>query len=67
MQRFLKLLERSGYFNPWVDLTDQQRYDLLGAKFWREVSAMGFDVVTLKRQCWKMAGRPEADFTAELS
>lgn len=66
MRKFLDLLNKTGYFNAWVDMTDQERFDLLGWKFWAEVSVLGYDVVTLKSYCWKMAGRPESDFIQNL-
>jgi len=63
---FMSLLTKSGFFNPWVDLTDQQRFDLLGGAFWSEVAALGYDVVALKSYCWKMTGRSESDFIQNL-
>lgn len=66
MRKFLDLLNKTGYFNAWVDLTDQARFDLLGWKFWAEVADLGYDVVTLKSYCWKMTGRPEPEFVQNL-
>lgn len=63
---FVELLDKTGYWNFYVDMTDQQRFDLLGGKFWVLVGALGFDVSKLKVLCWKYAGRPRDDLVAVL-
>lgn len=63
---FIRMLELSGYWNFYVDMTDQQRFDLLGGKFWALVGGLGFNVAKLKALCWRKAGRPRDEFIVEL-
>ena len=61
----MQLIREAGYLSD-AKLTDQQRYDLLTASFWRRAAAMGYNIPPLRRKLWRAAGRPEEQLIAIL-
>lgn len=59
------LIRESGYLSG-APLTNQQRFDLLTAQFWRQAAKMGYNTVELKRLLWRMSGRSMEDLIAAL-
>ena len=59
-QELLQLIRETGYLTD-ANLTAQQRYDLLTPRFWRQVTALGYNRTALSRKLWVAAGRPEEE------
>jgi hypothetical protein len=62
----VELIRSTGYLSDAGHLSAQNRYDLLTHSFWQKVAALGYNVTTLKRLLWRVAGRPEEALIAIL-